>query len=357
MRSRGASGQSGAASHDLFGENRSNRGPGSERGEPPLEVFNGSQYGGSQHGGSQSNGYGGYGADVGPRYMGCEESMLNAGVSQPWVHGQGRRHIDAQDNLRFESDVSNHPREGLWGPDGPVNPGREYLQKPTPGRPSAPAMLRHEYSNNSKLPTSKEMKESVEEWLSEVFGVVVTNQQRWQEVAVESHGSHWVMTALSSQGKSLAREGSSAKAVSEKLSVMPLTELRHFGLGFAPPMQPAAAPPLDRKKGSVHDRSPTLVSPGVHDSMRQEADYQFQGQGISSARKAPEDMGRRYICSGKDHFDGFLKSNQDAPVSGRRYIGTRDHIEGGTHTDSAEASQVPTRGRGQCGGGGNGPFW
>jgi len=192
-------------------------------------------------------------------------------------------------------------------------------------------------------PTEAQMKDSVREWIMDVHGLVVSDEKRWEEVTVRQHGSNWSISALTEQRRSLSREGSSARAIAEKLAMMPPGELRYFGLRFGGRNE-NEPPQAHRVKGTTLESNPTLVSPGVHTAFGKQG-----GQGpemLSSARRAPEEMQRRYIASGRDHFEGAEVSHKDAGAKGgvgpgsddferrigqgRRYLGApRDNLFGG----------------------------
>eukprot|EP00440_Ansanella_granifera_P044579 gb/GFBE01048313.1/.p1 GENE.gb/GFBE01048313.1/~~gb/GFBE01048313.1/.p1 ORF type:complete len:305 (+),score=45.52 gb/GFBE01048313.1/:1-915(+) len=297
------------------------------------------------HGGAQP-------ASSGRRYIGCEDHMQDVGTSAPFYgrHGQGRR-PGAEDQLHGDFSSPPPPHQGLWGQSGPLPRGpnpRQFAQTSVHG----PAPARDEAAAEASLPKPADMKSSMEEWLSDVFGVVIADKRKWDQVVVEEHGSYWACHALNLQGISLAREGPSARALAEKLSTMPLAELRHFGLRF----NAAGSQEMQGKNRS-------LQSPGVHMAFGSKATpdgaaYGIDG-GVSCTRRDPEEMGRRYIASGQDHFNGLCQSGVDAQHGGRRFIGTRDHLAGGGALKDGEAAkaQLPVRRAGYTNGQSSGPLW
>lgn len=148
-----------------------------------------------------------------------------------------------------------------------------------------------------------EMKDSVKEWMETVQAMIVCDERKWADVEVKPKGCHWVVEAFNDRRQSVGREGPTAKALAEKLAMMPVAELRFFGVRFAAPneIKRAGARPV---KGRPNEDNPTLVSPGVHNALNKD-DYGLQGSSVmSSGRKNPETMQRRYIASGKAHFNG-----------------------------------------------------
>eukprot|EP00930_Biecheleria_cincta_P061644 TRINITY_DN47209_c0_g1_i1.p1 TRINITY_DN47209_c0_g1~~TRINITY_DN47209_c0_g1_i1.p1 ORF type:complete len:289 (-),score=44.16 TRINITY_DN47209_c0_g1_i1:189-1031(-) len=243
--------------------------------------------------------------------------------------GSGRRHIDCEDHIR-EQDFSEPPmaHEGLWGISGPLPRGpvpRQFGTTSVHG-PVSPA------EPEDRIPTPSEMKDSVREWLSEVFGVAVADQSKWDQVSLVKHGSYWSVQALNHRGQSLAREGPTARAAAEKLSSLPQAELRHFGLRFVPTFGQ-----------EMQNDNPSLQSPGVHHAFGSRAETPGspggQEPGISSVRKDPDELGRRYIATGKDNFEGLCQAQTEASHGGRRIIAQKSNFEHGALMASEEASR------------------
>lgn len=285
-----------------------------------------------------------YAAGGGRRHIACEEHMQDIGTSAPFAgrHGHGRRHC--------EQDFSEPPlpHEGLWGASGPLPRGPAPRQFGTtsihgPVSPTEP---------EARVPTPCEMKDSLKEWLSGVFGVAVADQSKWDQVSLVKHGSYWSVQAVNHRGQSLAREGPTARAAAEKLASLPQAELRHFGLLF----QPTSSQEMSRD-------NPSLQSPGVHhvfgSKVKTPGSPEGQEPGISCVRKDPEELGRRYIATGKDNFEGFCQTQTEASYGGRRVIAQKSNFEDGLLTASEEASrrQPVSRKAGYTSARSTGPLW
>jgi len=185
--------------------------------------------------------------------------------------------------------------------------------------------------------TNAEMKASMREWMIEAHNMIIVDEGRWDAALLEQHGCNWRFQALTEQCRSITREGNTARAIAEKFSMMPVSELRYFGLRFAG---------QGDKRPSTQEANPTLLSPGVYDALSKNGptghDYQ-----MSSARRHPEDQARRYIASGQDHFEGVGVGGEVAPGMhgsmrdmnfsdglergvghGKRRINTQDHLFG-----------------------------
>lgn len=283
----------------------------------------------------------------GRRHIACEEHMQDLGTSAPFTghHGHGRR--------PFEQDFSEPPmpHEGLWGVSGPMPRGpapKQFgttsIHGPVPSTVSA--------EPEDRVPTPSEMKDSVREWLSEVFGVAVADKSKWDEVTLVKHGSYWSVQAVNHKGQSLAREGPTARAAAEKISSMTQAELRHFGLRHLPTFGQ-----------DVQRDNRSLQSPGVHHAFGSRAETPGspggQEPGISSVRQDPNDLGRRYISTGKDNFEGFCQTQTESSFGSRRMIAQKKNFEGGTLTASEEASRKQTFSRksGYALAGSTGPLW
>lgn len=177
-------------------------------------------------------------------------------------------------------------------------------------------------------------------------------------------GNHWVIESLTEQRKTITREGASARLIAEKLSLMTIAELRYFGVRFS--SKSAPRPPFHRQKHNSLNVNPTLASQGVHYVLGQQAgvtagDVVSRKAGstwLSAARpNDDETIGhqKRYIASGKDHFQNSIVLGEDKPGEhghskdddfqdgglergighGRHYIGTRDHLSGGIGMEEA----------------------
>ncbi|CAE8593407.1 unnamed protein product [Polarella glacialis] len=335
-------------------------------GRGPADLFNTGGYGGCA-GEQQQPGQG-------RRYIGCEGHMQNAGTSAPvnGRHGQGRKFIEAEDHYGAEA-VASEPGfvdSHLWGPRGPV------ARMPVSRVQDTKGFLTSGRHQEEPAPTSTEMKDSIQEWLADVFGVVVYDQRKWADVCAQGNGSLWALVTVNSQGRTLAREGATAKAVSEKLSTMQLADLRHFGLRFAVPADKDSSRP-----GTGHN--PTLSSPGVHHTFGSQAalisgqrregsgvpypsetqwgvtQTDADGPGMSCVRKDPEDQHLRYIATGKDNFHGLGQATvQDSGLPQRRTLTQRDHLCGGQRLD-AEPEQSPVIAQRRAGRTGNNsrPLW
>lgn len=277
------------------------------------------------------------------RYIGTADHMQSEGVSAPVAvsHGYGRRHLIPEDHQVTRDDyVGNVSTEDARLQHGqgrklivPFDHMKCDVLKPV--EDIAPV----------KVPTGQDMKEAVRDWLVSVHTMFVSDERKWdQEVSVEPCGCHWVCEALTQQKKSISREGPSARLIAEKLAMMPNSELRYFGLRFAGPNDPK---PIRREKHGTFDENRSMISPGVQDAISR--DRQQDLQKMSSTRKHPEDVQRRYISSGQDHFLGATVKGGDVTGShghskdddfddtglergmghGKRFIGCKDHLFGG----------------------------
>jgi len=276
--------------------------------------------------------------------------MQNAGTSIPFAgrHGQGKKHMEEQ---YMSSDYSRPPppHEGLWGQHGPLPRGpnpRQFAQTTIQGPAASTQHL------EAKLPTSADMKESIQDWLSEIFGVVVADQGKWNQVIVEEHGAYWTCAALDVKGVSLAREGPTAKAMAEKLSTMPMAELRHFGLRFIP-----------RNAQGNQSTNPSLQSQGIHHTFGSRAPAAERGEnygGLSAREKNPEDLGRKYIATGKDSMEAPGLPSGEVPYGGRRFFDHRQKdsiVDGGALKAGEERPAMQRRKGGYSTGQTSGPIW
>jgi len=196
--------------------------------------------------------------------------------------------------------------------------------------------------------TPEEVKDTIRESIVSAHGMLVSDECKWNEVVLESHGSHWKLQALSEQRRCLSREGPTPKAIAEKLAMSPVAELRHFGVRFASRVEERPEPP-HKIKGAPCEDNPTLVSPGVQSVLGMDVGVRIQGRsGLSNSRRDPEQMSRRYIASGKDHFEsaqvashgnrgqaadmGFTDGLERGIGHGKRHIDRRDHLLGSAIT-------------------------
>jgi len=273
--------------------------------------------------------------------------MQNAGTSSPFFgrHGQGKKHSEAQSNYSFPPP----PHEGLWGQHGPVPRGPAPRQFATTSL-QGPAT---EQKVEAKMPSSTEMKESIQDWLSEIYGVVVADQGKWDRVIVEKHGAYWACAAVDAKGVSLAREGPTAKAVAEKMSTMPMAELRYFGLRFIP-----------RSAEGIESTNPSLQSQGIHHTFGSRAPAAERGEahgGLSARVKDPEELGRRYIATGMDSMEAPGQPSGKVAGGGRRCFDLRERnsiVGGGSLKEVAEeAPPMQRRKGGYATGQTSGPIW
>jgi hypothetical protein len=274
--------------------------------------------------------------------------MQFSGVSAPpsLPHGQGRRKIEPEAHGVIQEDHSD------W--IAPKNQGRKLI---VPDDHFSTDILKP-FSDQEvqRPPTNQDMKNSVEEWILQQYGMAIANQQRWQdEVHITTRGSHWVIEALTEQRKTITREGPTARHLAEKLSLMTLSDLRYFGLRFSNAVKGCSITEPRTKRTPEAGFNATMHSPGIHSAFG-ESDGRPQGGGrpdgpsheFSASRKDPHDaVQRRYIASGRDHFSGeahetigrgTLGAPRDVDFSeglergighGRRFIGSQSSLAGG----------------------------
>jgi len=274
------------------------------------------------------------------RYIGSEDHMENDGMSVPlsMPHGYGRRHLIPEDHQVTREDFADQEAERLQHGQGrklivPFDHVKSDVLKPT------------EEIMPVKVPSREDMKDAIKDWLVSVHNMFIFNEQKWEsEVSVEPKGCHWVIEALTQQKRSIGREGPSARLIAEKLAMLPCSELRYFGVRFAGRNDPM---PLHREKHGTFQDNRTFVSPGVQDAFDL-TDKQGVPQTMSCTRKHPDQVTRRFIASGKDHFshenvkegdragshghskdDDFEGGLERGMGHGKRFIGTKDHLYGG----------------------------
>eukprot|EP00448_Togula_jolla_P021046 CAMPEP_0170571072 /NCGR_PEP_ID=MMETSP0224-20130122/1463_1 /TAXON_ID=285029 /ORGANISM="Togula jolla, Strain CCCM 725" /LENGTH=399 /DNA_ID=CAMNT_0010893421 /DNA_START=126 /DNA_END=1325 /DNA_ORIENTATION=+ len=260
-----------------------------ERAEPPManRVFPSKtqEPAGPQRGGQQLD-------------MARQARMQDTGVSNPIpeAHGRGRRYIEHEDHRPITADLSSAPAAGQGKGQGrrsiiPSDHGMSRVLHPSDAD-VAPM----------KRTTNGEMKEAIKEWLLNGHDMVIFDEDRWnKDVVVQPRGAHWALESLTDHRKTLSKEGRSARCIADRLSMMPIAELRHYGVRFATQRELQM---LHREKRSPFEDNPTLVSPGVHTVLGHDGPCTVKGSGeMSSARKAPEAVQRRYIASGTHNFE------------------------------------------------------
>lgn len=266
----------------------------------------------------------------GPDYRANYEAhMQDVGTSAPTglQHGRGRRYFGEEDHQVIQNNLDQGDEEWLRMRSGRRGAAPADYPKSSVFQPFDAS------AQAERPPTEAQMKDSVREWIMDVHGLVVSDEKRWEEASVQQHGSNWAISALTEQRRSLGREGHSARAIAEKLAMMPPGELRFFGLRFGGRNE-NEPPQAHRVKGTILESNPTLVSPGVNTAFGKQGGGQRGPEGLSSARRAPEEMQRRYIASGQDHFEstGGAGPGSDAferHIGGRRHMGARDNLFGG----------------------------
>jgi hypothetical protein len=287
------------------------------------------------------------------RYIGCEDHMQNEGISvpDPVPHGYGRKKIIPRDHQITRGDHRGDEENIQWDARLQHGQGRKLIV-PLDHLKSDVLKPMEEIAA-VKVPTGSDMKDAIKDWLVTVHHMFVFDEKKWDsEVHVEPRGCHWVVEAFTQKKQSISREGPTARLIAEKLSMMPISELRYFGVRFAGRNDPQPAP-RDMSATSKENRS--LVSPGVDSALNAYGKPLGGGGGyaepqtMSNTRKQPDHIHRRYISSGQDHWQNALVKGGDRPGShghskdddfsdgglergmghGRRYIGTKDHLIGG----------------------------
>jgi hypothetical protein len=276
------------------------------------------------------------------RYIGTEDHMQSSGMSAPMYvgHGYGRKHIIPQDHHVTREDHIGDAFDPRLTPSRRLIVPQDHLKSDILKPMSDIAAV--------KVPTTDDMKGAIRDWLITVHNMFVCNEAKWEsEVTVEPKGCHWVIEALTAQKKSVSREGPSARIIAEKMSMMPGSELTHFGIRFAGRNDPQ---PMRREKRGTFEDNRSLVSPGIQDALTREGRLtQRELPTMSCNRKHPEDVQRRYISSGQAHWKSMDFQGGDRPGShgrardddfhedglehgighGKRFIGTKDHLIGG----------------------------
>lgn len=251
------------------------------------------------------------------RYIHPEDHFQHCGVAVPTAgrHGRGRRFIPDEDHI----DGLTHEAPGLTQEEWFV--ARPHVVPEARSERGAGLALRGHAESPAAPPSNVQVKEAILEWAQKAHGLGLGDERRWAEALVEQQGTFWTLRALMKDGRMIHKEGSSARAIAEKLALLPVSELRNFGLRFA--------------SGSPYQgepRSMTLSSAGVRDALFSD-DYQAvsPGQGVSNRRKDPEDHRRRYISTGKDHMEGVgCPQEQASEVKRRQQSPTRPgSLQGG----------------------------
>jgi len=276
---------------------------------------------------------------AGLQYYDYGTHMQDAGTSAPIPaqHGRGRRFIAEPDHQV----VSGQPEEDWWLSQ---NTGRKAFI-PTDNLKSQ-VLKPFEEIETMKHVTNADMKDALREWLTDVHSMDVVDKQKWDDVRVVQHGSHWVVEALTKQRKSISREGPTAKGLADKFSMMAPGDLLFFGIRHVG--NESAGRALHREKKLSQEHNPTLVSPGVHYAVGNQCSKQGPEE-MSCGRKETEDKMRRYIASGRSHFVGTEIGDAKAPGQtghtmgnskrdafeevighGRRHITAQDNLFGAT---------------------------
>lgn len=269
----------------------------------------------------------------GRRYIGSGHNMQDLGTSAPIPerHGRGRAKFEEEDSQPIRHDGYGQPADQTR-----LSSGQGRKAFPVNDTIKGEVLRPVEEAPLQKPPSNEEMKDAIKEWLEEVYGMLVING-KWYDTQLVQHGSSWSIQAISPKGRSLTRDGPTAKGIAEKLSMMQVTELMHFGIRFATKSE--------REQIIADARAnPTYISGGVRGVM----DLDEPGCELSNNRRDPEDFSRRFIASGRDHF-ASTAAPHDHTVSahsyirehgyedglprgighGKRYIGTRSQMSGG----------------------------
>eukprot|EP00929_Paragymnodinium_shiwhaense_P030673 TRINITY_DN17346_c0_g1_i1.p1 TRINITY_DN17346_c0_g1~~TRINITY_DN17346_c0_g1_i1.p1 ORF type:complete len:456 (-),score=92.52 TRINITY_DN17346_c0_g1_i1:101-1468(-) len=282
----------------------------------------------------------------GRRHFERQDHMQDAGTSAPDLgrHGRGRRYIEAADHEVIRQDLGQDAAGQPLPPDFSKPTGRRYIPVADGIKTQMRTPLQE--SEYQKPPSNVDMKDSVKEWITTVHNMVLADEDRWErEVELKPRGCQWVLEAHCPRRKTITREGPTARAIAEKLSMMPVAELRHFGLRFAGIGDEYRKEPVRRSKQAPAENNPTMVSFGVHDAFGRE-DRAPQGGEISNVRAHPDHaLQRRYIASGKDNFAAQAQPSGDSPghirdtdfangiergigAGKRHHIGMKDSIRG-----------------------------
>lgn len=278
------------------------------------------------------------------RQIGGEDHIHDTGISAPVLerHGRGRRHIEEEDHQVTRLDQERGMGEQQAPRGRKLFPRRDELQDGLFGPAEAG-------STNAAL-TPQQVKPLLRELLTQAHGMVIFDEHKWNEATVEKHGTYWKFATMTEQRRVIGREGANPRALAEKLSMTPVAEMRHFGVRFGGrEVQPE---PVRKSRGLPLEENPTLVSPGVQAALVGGAAVGggpgARGPGytdLSCSRREPEEMSRRYIASGKDHWAscevashgslgdardmGFCQGLERGVGHGKRHIAARDNLAGG----------------------------
>eukprot|EP00397_Hematodinium_sp_SG-2012_P032325 GEMP01034410.1.p1 GENE.GEMP01034410.1~~GEMP01034410.1.p1 ORF type:complete len:536 (+),score=102.58 GEMP01034410.1:93-1700(+) len=272
MVSNGGICEDGADSHDRAGDGRHlhDRARGEDTDEVAPKADPGSQRG----------------SFYGRQYVGAKDHMISEGVAQgDQTHGRGRRYLLSADHM--------------------IDEGTAQVEKiPISGRRHA-IPIDHLFTevlapmtsaDKQAIVAPEEMRAAIREWLThEHLNMKIVDEKKWNEVEILPKGTRWLCSSINHRAETISREGSTAQHIAEKLSQMPISVLRFFGVRFRRQDEPKSPPMSTRGL-----RNPSLVSPGVCDAFSQ-SPVGDESTTIPFNRESAE--GRRYISSGYDHFN------------------------------------------------------
>jgi hypothetical protein len=243
----------------------------------------------------------------GRRYISCESQMCNAGVSTaaPLRHGRGRRSIQEEDHRVTHEDHMGTPM--------PARARKSFAEKDN----VRDQVFQSSEGTQRSRGATEDMKQAVRDCLMHEHGIVVYDEARWAAITAEQNGCTWKLETLTEQRLSTCREGRCARVIADKFSMLGAQELKHFGLRFAGKGEAGkgealSASPVRRAKGSPLEDSPTLASPGVHTALGCDASRLQGDKQMSCSRRDPQEKMRRYIDSGRDHFQSFEVASHGA---------------------------------------------
>mmetsp|Transcript_75268 Transcript_75268/g.178838 ORF Transcript_75268/g.178838 Transcript_75268/m.178838 type:complete len:306 (-) Transcript_75268:41-958(-) len=279
-----------------------------------------------------------------------EDHMVRTGVAAPPAapYNSGRRYQDSAPQPPFGNEDT-----GAVGPDVeikgrrhmlPVDHFKTELWEPQQG------------SQARALQQNSDIKVAIEEAAVYQYGLVVSNPQLWAKAAVRRCGNAWVLEAITGDGKTVAREGASARAIANTLSMLAIADLRHFGLRFAGKGERPTS-----RQGEANNRS--LDSCAVNSALNEGPPPPGRDPAQYSARH-PYELSRKSAVVDPDHFTGACAGSGDGPGThghakdddfhedgleygighGRRHIGTRDNLYAGVQI-SGSAKEAPPQGR------------
>lgn len=249
----------------------------------------------------------------------CSDELSDSHRSARAPPGRGRLYIEAPDHKVTYQDQEAGPPVVETGRRLiiPYDNLKEHVMRPV------------EEIESRKPIEDREMKNSIKEWVETVQAMIVFDKRKWADVEVRPKGCHWVAEAFNERRQSVSREGPTARALAEKLAMMPVAELRFFGLRFAGPNE-IKRPDVRPIKGRSSEDNPTLVSPGLHNVLNKQH-YGLQGSTeMSMNRKDPDSVQRRYIASGMAHFDGSRTVPNDPDPSALHGRAMNDRPKGDT---------------------------